>query len=83
MWEIPTMTVTADAKKRVRLGVVKPGDRFDVQVSGEGTILLRRLEPIKERPAKVTFVKEGRFTVGVLDRPINEEALKQALAEFP
>ena len=85
MWELPTVTITADAKKRVRLGLAKPGDRFDVQVSGDGAFILRRLEPVKKapRPAKVTFVKEGRFTVGVLDRPINEEALQKALAEFP
>ncbi|MDB6021184.1 MAG: hypothetical protein JWQ04_1041 [Pedosphaera sp.] len=83
--EIPTMTTTADDKKRVVLRVAKPGDRFDVQVSNDGSIILRRLEPVKaqDRPAKVTFVKEGRFTVGVLDRPINEAALKEALAEFP
>lgn len=79
------MTTTADDKKRVVLRFAKPGDRFDVQVSEDGSIVLRRLQPVKtkDRPAKVTFVKEGRFTVGVLDRPIDEEALKQALAEFP
>jgi hypothetical protein len=78
------MTITADAKRRVRLGLAKPGDRFDVQVSGDGAFILRRLAPVKraERPAKVTFVREGRFTVGVLDRPIDEDALKKALAEF-
>ena len=79
------MTTTADSRKRVILPAAKPGDRFDVQVSPDGAFILRRLEPVKKanRPAKVTFVKEGRFTVGVLDRPINEEALKEALAEFP
>jgi hypothetical protein len=80
------MTTIADARKRVILKFAKPGDRFDVQVSGDGTFILRRLEPVKDkkdRPAKVTLVKEGRYTVGVLDRPINEAALKEALAEFP
>ena len=82
------MTTKADAKKRVVLKFAKPGDRFDVQVAGNGTFILRRLGSLKSknktnRPAKVTLVKEGHFTVGVLDRPINEAALKEALAEFP
>ena len=85
MGKIPTMTITADAKKRVRLGLAKPGDRFDVQVTGDGAFILRRLEPVKkpDRPTKVRFEKRGGYTVGVTDRPINEEALKEAPADFP
>jgi hypothetical protein len=45
--------------------------------------MLTRLEPSQPRPAKVTVKKEGRYSVGCLDRPINEAALKEALAEFP
>lgn len=74
------MTITADAKKRVRLGMAKPGDRFDVQVTGEGTFLLRRLEPVKEHPMRARLDKSGKL---VTDRPIDMDALKQALADFP
>jgi len=77
------MIVTADAKKRVVLPVARPGDSFDVEVSGEGTLVLRRLDSSLSRPAKVRFKKRGRFTVGILDRPIDDAALKEALAEFP
>ena len=77
------MIVTADAKKRVVLPVAKPGDSFDVEVSGEGTCVLRRLDTARSRPAKVRFKKRGRFTVGILDRQINEAALREALTEFP
>ncbi len=78
------MTVVADNKKRVTLRLAKPGDRFDVKVSGEGRYVLTRLEPVQQsRPAKVRIEKRGRYHVGVLDRPINEEALNEALAEFP
>jgi hypothetical protein len=84
MGKIPTMTITADAKRRVRLGLANPGDRFDVQVTGDGAFILRRLEPVKHLPkTKVRFEKRGRYTVGVTDRPVNEEALKEALADFP
>ena len=80
------MTTTADDKKRVVLPNAKPGDRFDIEPQGNRVFILRSLKPVKEqegRPAKVTFVKEGRFTVGVLDRPIDEQALKEALSELP
>ena len=77
------MIVTADAKKRVVLPVASPGDSFDVEVSSEGTLVLRRLDTSRSRPAKVRFKKHGRFTVGILGRPIDEATLKEALAEFP
>jgi hypothetical protein len=79
------MTTTADSRKRVILPAAKPGDRFDVQVSADGVFVLRRLEPMKGsgRPAKVRFEKRGRFTAAISDRPINEEAIKELLANFP
>ena len=81
------MSVTVDDRKRVVLPGAKPGEEFDVQVSGQGVFILRRLEPVKlkgPRPAKLLrFEKRGRFTVAVLDRPIDERALKEALADFP
>jgi bifunctional DNA-binding transcriptional regulator/antitoxin component of YhaV-PrlF toxin-antitoxin module len=77
------MTITADAKKRVRLGLAKPGDRFDVQVREDGAFILRRLEPVKGRPIKAHLEKSGKYTVLVTDRPVDMAALKEALAEFP
>lgn len=78
------MTVVADGKKRVTIRLAKPGERFDVQVAGEGKFILTRLEPIQGMPpAKVKIVKRGEYTVGVLDRQINEQAIKEALSDFP
>jgi hypothetical protein len=74
--------VIADEKKRVVLPSARPGDQFEVRESGE-TFVLRRLHPARARPAKVKVERRGGFSVGVLDRPIDEEALKEALAEFP
>ena len=76
------MTVIADNKKRVVLPTAKPGDRFDVEVSGEG-FFLRRLEPLERKPTKVRFEKRGQFTVAIADQPINGQALREALADFP
>ena len=47
------MTVIADNKKRVTIRHAKPGDRFDVQVAGNGRFILTKLEPaLALRPAK-------------------------------
>jgi hypothetical protein len=49
------MTVIADDKKRVVLPSAKPGDRFEVESSAEGTFVLRRLESAE--PAVTKLVK--------------------------
>jgi len=76
------MTVIADNKKRVLLAGAKPGDRFDVQMS-PGGFLLRKLEPVPLKRAKVRFLKRDGYTVAITDQPINENALREALADFP
>jgi hypothetical protein len=76
------MTVIADKKKSVILPTAKPGDRFDLQVISEGKILLIPLAAAP-KSANVKIEKKDGFTVGVLDRPINEQAIKEALIEFP
>ena len=82
LWDNPTMTVITDNKKRVTLPT-KPGSRFDLQAVGKDKFILIRLEPVKLRQSRVTFRKKGGYTVGKLDHPINNEALREALAEFP
>ncbi len=78
------MTVVADAKKRVTLRRANPGDRFDVQIAPDGKYILTKLEPVKAPgPARARIQRRGLYHVGVLARPINEAALKEALGEFP
>jgi hypothetical protein len=79
----PTMTVTADSKKRVVLPMARPGETFEVRNGGPGSITLTKLEPVRQRPAKVRIEKEGKYSVGVTDVPISEAAIREALAEFP
>ncbi|HUA66290.1 MAG TPA: hypothetical protein VME24_10605 [Alphaproteobacteria bacterium] len=76
------MTVIADNKKRVTLPT-KPGERFDLKKIGEDQFILTRLAPVPVRPAGVKLVKKDGFTVGKLDHPIDDAALREALAEFP
>jgi hypothetical protein len=68
----------------VTLRTAKPGDRFDVQLVGEGKFVLTRLEPVPEPGvARVRIKKRNGFSIGVLDRTMSEDALKEALSEFP
>lgn len=77
------MTVVVDFKKCVPLPTVQPGDRFDLRMAGEGTFVLTKLESDPYRPANVKVEVRDGFSVGVLDRPIDEQALDKALHEFP
>ena len=77
------MTVVADNKHRVTLRHAKPGERFDVEVPAEGKYVLTRLEPAESRVRRVRFVKRNGYTVGASDQPVSEEAIREALADFP
>jgi DNA-binding IclR family transcriptional regulator len=80
MWDIPTMTVIADMKKRVVLPSAKPGDRFDVQISAGGRVVLTRLEPVKR---KVSYARKGGLLVAVTDTPISWEETRKTMDENP
>jgi hypothetical protein len=76
------MTVIADDSKRIVLPDAKPGERFDIESRDDGFIL-RRVESVESKPAKVTVQKKNGFSIWETDQPISEEAIRKALAEFP
>ena len=76
------MTVTADDRKRVVLPAAKPGDRFDLEVSGD-KMVLTRLVLATDKPEQVKLVKKHGYTVAVGTRPITQEQVRKALDEFP
>jgi hypothetical protein len=41
------------------------------------------LEPAKPRPSRVRFEKRNGYTVGISDQPVSEQAIRDALNEFP
>ena len=73
------MTVVADDQNRVTLPSAHPGDRFELVVHAEGKI---ELTPLNSGEAvcvaEATIEQRDGFSVGVLNQPINE----QAIAEF-
>jgi hypothetical protein len=79
--DIPTMTVTADAKKRVVLPSAKPGDSYQVEQTG-GEIRLRLLKPVPKEKARLVKGANG-YLVAVGTRPITQEMVSAAMDEFP
>lgn len=76
-------TLTVDDYQRVRLPDVEPRTKFAYEKDARGRITLTKLEPAQVRPAKVRFEKRNGRTVGLTDRPIFLQAIKEALSEFP
>jgi hypothetical protein len=86
LWEIPRMvTAKADNRQRIRIPDIKPGQVFAVENQGNGVIRLTEVKPVdlKRPPTKVRFVKRGRYTVGQSSEPVDMNAVKELLAEFP
>ena len=76
------MTVTTDEKKRVVIPSARPGDRFDVQMTPEGKVVLTRLER-PEKSESVRLIRKHGYTVARGTRAISEEQVRKALDEFP
>jgi hypothetical protein len=76
------MTVTTDAKKRIIIPSARPGDRFDVQVSSDGKLILTRLE-LADKPDNIRLIKKNGYTVAVGTKKITAEQVRKALDEFP
>ncbi len=76
------MVIPAEARKQARIG---QGDVLNVQIEGDGRLLLVRLEQPKDSPPVPVKIRQrkGRHPVGDIGRPITREEIKAALAEFP
>ena len=78
------MTVISDAKKRVVLPTVKPGDRFDVQLSSNGKLVLTPLVPQAE-PRKIVGKLErqgdGLFLKIPKGYKLAPDAIERAVSE--
>jgi hypothetical protein len=76
------MTVKVDNKKRVVLLTARPGDRFDLKVSGTEFRLVL-LKPAS-RPHRARLDKGPRgYRVAAGPKPITQEQVRAALNEFP
>jgi AbrB family looped-hinge helix DNA binding protein len=76
------MVIPAQARKQAR---ISQGDLLNVQIEGDGRLLLVRLARPKEpRPVKVRIIpRRGKHPVGDIGRPVTRGEIKAALADFP
>jgi hypothetical protein len=76
------MTVVVDSKKRIKIPTAKPGDRFDVQIAGDGKVILTPLAPANK---KVPVVKPIRTKEGFLmfppDKRLDRATIRAAIRE--
>ena len=70
------MTVIADSRKRIILRLAKPGDRFDVQITADGKVILT---PLATGEKKVPVVKPIRTKEGWLMFPPGKRPSRQAI----
>lgn len=76
------MTVTADEKGCILLPDVKAGDQFEVALSSSGGITLTKV-PASRAAGDIRIVRKNGYSVGVLGRPIDLNAIQEALRDVP
>jgi hypothetical protein len=74
--DYPIVTVKADEKKRVVLPSAKPGDVFNVELSG-GKILLTKLVPAQSKLVRAR--KVNGIVMGAKDVKLDPEAIVNAI----
>ena len=76
------MVIPAEARKQARIDT---GDVLNIQVEGDGRLIMVRLEQPKEKPPAIVRIlqRKGTHPVGDIGRPITRSEIKAALAEFP
>ena len=75
------MVIPARARKEAR---ISRGDVLQVEIQGDGRLLLTRLRRPKTRPVKPKIIyRKGKHPVGDIGRPITREEIREALADFP
>jgi hypothetical protein len=76
------ITTNADDRKRVVVPQAKPGQVYDAQANGDGSMTLTPLKPARRAPRFLKLEKRGKYTVGVLDGPIDPDALNSPLKNY-
>jgi hypothetical protein len=72
----------ADSHRRVRVPQAKPGQVYSVQENADG-FTLTAVKTAEQAGLKCRLIKEDGFTVAAPGQPIDEQAIKELLAEFP
>lgn len=77
------ITTKVDNRKRVIVPQAKVGQVYAVGENADGSFTLTVVKPMDPANLKCRLAKEDGFTVVVPGQPINEQAIKELLADFP
>ncbi len=77
------ITTKADNQKRVLVPQAKPGQVYAVRENGDGSFTLTVVKRAAGANLKCRLAKEDGFTVVMPAQPINEQAIKERLADLP
>jgi molecular chaperone DnaK (HSP70) len=77
------ITTKADSQKRVVLPQAKPGQLYAVHNNADGSFTLTAISPSPASRPTCRLANEDGFAVAVPDQPIDEEAIRELLADFP
>ncbi len=77
------ITTKVDKRKRVLVPHAKPGQVYAVESRADGSFTLTAVQTSKAPAPKCRLTKEDGFTVVLPSQPINEQAVKKLLADFP
>jgi hypothetical protein len=77
------ITTKADNQKRVVVPQAKPGQVYAVGEKADGSLTLTVVKPTDAANLRCRLAKEDGFTIAVPGQLINEQAIKELLADFP
>jgi hypothetical protein len=77
------ITTKVDDQKRIVVPNAKPGQVYAVQENVDGSFTLKSVGPAAAATPTCRLDNEDGFPVVVPNQPIDEQAIKYLLAEFP
>lgn len=77
------ITTKVDDQKRIVVPQAKPGQVYAVEENLDGSFTLKAVGPVASVPPTCRLADEDGFPVAVPNQPIDEQAIKELLAEFP
>jgi hypothetical protein len=77
------ITTKADSRKRVLVPQAKPGQVYAVHENADGSLTLTAVRPGASAVPTCRFANEDGFPVAIPNQSIDEQAIKELLAESP
>ena len=77
------VTTKADDQKRVRVPQATPGQVYAIYGNADGSFTLKAVDSAETTAPTCRLTEEDGFSVAVPNQPIDEQAIRELLADFP